>query len=315
MANPFLALALCAGLLVSSPGQKAGGGKPQDVVEVQFNLLIKDANGAPVSDVTSEQVKIFEDNIPQQITSFERKDAVLNYGVVLDHSGSVRSQIEPIIDFAKQLVAGLQGGDQGFLVEFTSADKTSIVQDWTSDRKAIGRALDAVRIDYGQSAVMNALGFAANHLLERASHDNNKRRNALILISDCEDRDPPKNKQEFFANLRNSGIQVFVVAPTGELSRESGLVRPSTQSQAERLANRIAYDSGGVAYVTAKPEFGEILPRLLAELRAQYVIRYQLTNSKRSNDSRRKLRVAITPGTAGATRIGTIREYLVVPKD
>lgn len=312
---PYLfSVLMFSSVLAPTFGQKPATGEPKDAVEVTINLLATDPKGAPTTDLELQQLRIFEDGVQQQPMSLERIDKPLSYGMVIDHSGSVRTQLPQIKSFAKQLIAGLDQHAEGFLVGFTSPDKTALLQDWTSNRGDLVRAVDSLTVDSGPSAVLNAIGLAANHLFEH-SGSNNTRRNVLILISDCEERTPLKNLPDFFAKLRGSGIQVFVVAPTGELPEHGSFMNSSVRSQAELLANRIAFNSGGVAYPSTGPDLSEITPRLLAELRSQYLVRYRSTNTKRSNDRHRKIRVEIVPSATEAPRNATVRENVIVPSN
>ena len=310
----LILLSLFTGSAAITRPQQSGSGKAKDVVEVQLNLSVKDARGGAVPDLNREAVTILEDRVPQTITSFERKDADLRVGLVLDATGSMRTQQDRIKGFAKRLLAGFGDGDEAFIVRFVDTGKISLVRDWTSDRSLLARSVDSQTIEPGQSAVLSGLAFAANHLVERAGSDNSHRY-ALILISDCEERTPAANETELRAKFRSRGIQIFVVAPTDALSSEGRFMAQNPRTNAESLAHRIAFNSGGDAYLTTQTDLAAIVPRVLAELRSPYVVRYLSTNTKRSDDHRRKLQVTITPDVSGASRQGTLRDSIVVPKN
>lgn len=293
--------------------------KKKESVEVRLNLTVKNAAEAPLNDLKKEDVKIFEDGDEQKIDYFSTRDTKINLGLVVDNTGSMRSRFPFVINIAKQVIGGLGEKDEAFLARFVSTDKIALLQDWTSDKTAlIRRGAEQMYVEGGQSAVIDGLDFAADIMLKRAK-DNSSEHYALVLISDCEDRASILKEDQLFAKLEGSGIQIFVIALTGELGRSAGFISAPPKDRAERLANRLALKTGGGAYLqtdkkTSVEAIEEMLKPLMAELHSQYVIGYRSSNTKR-NDKQRKLRIEIAPGEKGEVRPGFIRESYVVPGD
>ena len=283
----------------------------QKPIEVKTNLLVLDANNKYVEGIKQEDLKIFEDGIEQKITSFTRKSPAQNLGLVVDNTGSMRTQLEKINAVSQILVNNLQGKDQAFLIRFVSSDNISIMQDLTSDKILLNKAVAQMRIEGGASAVVDALYLATDQILE-LKKKGNLADSSIVLISDCEDRDSFYTKEKLFAKFEGSGIQVFVIALTQELES-------NVRGKSETFANEIASKTGGTVYFPTgrenyKKDLPEYLKLLIYELRAQYTIGYTSTNQDRGN-KKRKLTVQIADSAKGEKRQGFVRESFVVPKD
>ncbi len=261
-------------------------------------------------------MKIFEDGVEQKITSFAKKEPILNLGLVIDNTGSMRLDLEEIISASQLLIANLQEKDEAFLARFVSSDKVSLLRDWTSDKSLLNRTIDSIFIEGGISAVTDGLYFATEQILKRAK-ENNTRRFALVLISDCEDRDSFHKIEEVYKKLESTDIQVFVIAMTEQFSE--GYIGKSPKESSEAFANEIAFKTGGTAYfpITKGKNIkllAEIVKSLVLELRSQYLVGYTSTNQKR-NKKVRKLTIQVADNAKGEKRQAIIREGFIVPKD
>lgn len=290
--------------------------KKKEPIEVRLNLSVRNAAAVSLTDVKKEDIKIFEDGAEQKITEFSKKDSKLNLGVVVDNTGSLRSRFPLVVNIAKQVLSSLGETDEAFLARFVDTNGVRLLQDWSSDKAMLERGAGQMYVEGGQSAIIDGLDFAAELMLKRAK-DNSTGHYALVLISDCEDRASIRTESQLFAKLEGSGIQVFVIAFTGELGRDAGFISAPPKDRAERLANRLAFKTGGAAYFptekkTNKEAIEEMLKPLISELRSQYVIGYTSPNTKRNNKTR-KLRIEIAPGEKGEVRTAFMRESFVVP--
>jgi hypothetical protein len=149
---------------------------------------------------------------------------------------------------------------------------------------------------------------------------NPSQRYALLLVSDCEDRDSYYRLEHLLALTKDTDIQIFVLAETFDLGSESiDITKPRTRKQkAENLAHTLALQTGGTAFVVSKEKNKKNLPALLktllAELRSPYVVGYTSTNQKRDGAAR-KLTVQVADSAKGEKRQGVVRDNFVVPKD
>ena len=93
-----------------------------------------DRNNRPINNVRQNEFRIFEDGVPQTIESFSREEVPISYGLAVDTSASLRSQIQSVIDAAKTIINSNKPGDETFLVRFISSDKIETEQDFTSNK-------------------------------------------------------------------------------------------------------------------------------------------------------------------------------------
>ena len=142
---------------------------------------------------------------------------MLNLGLVMDNSGSLRLQLEKLVIGGKALVDSLTGEDEALIVRFTGSDNINVIEDWTSGKSKLKEILDLMFIESGQSAVIDATYLTAQKLLERENKDTS-RKYAMVLISDVEDRASYYELKDLLGLLKNSDIQIFVIALTSELS-------------------------------------------------------------------------------------------------
>src|SRR2546421_542872 len=69
-----------------------------------------------VNDLRQEDFQILEDGVAQKISVFERLEGPHAFGLVVDSSGSLRSEINNVIEFGRMIVAGIGADSEGFLV-------------------------------------------------------------------------------------------------------------------------------------------------------------------------------------------------------
>src|SRR5829696_10524107 len=105
-----------------------------DTELVNLNIRVVDRNGRPLVGVKQGEFKIFEDNVPQQIEFFSFSEVPTNYGIVVDNSGSLRSQLEKVVEAGKILIATNKPADESLIIRFVSRDKITIEQNFTSNK-------------------------------------------------------------------------------------------------------------------------------------------------------------------------------------
>ena len=287
-------------------------------VELKANLMVLDANNAPVNDVKTEDLKLFEDNVEQKLTHFTRRKPGVNLALVVDNTGSLRTQAKIVEEAAALLAVNLDAADEATIIRFTHSAAIEIVEDWTGDKTKL---LNAIRTRLytaaGQSAVIDAVYLAVENLKRRQKSDPTER-SAVVLISDCEDRSSYYEQKQLIEHLRGTDIQVFTVALTAALPAGDPyfLRTPNKKRTAESLANSLGGTAGGNTYVVDKvtdENLKNAIRSIMIELRSQYLIGYTPTNQKRG--STRKIRVEVADGPKGEKRQVFVRSSYYVPKN
>lgn len=279
-----------------------------DTVNVLLNVRVIDRNNRPISNLSQNEFQIYEDNVLQRIESFSKAEVPTNYSLVIDNSGSLRMQLEKVIEAGKIIVNTNRPDDETSIIRFVSSDKIETVQDFTSNKADVLDALDNLYTEGGQTAIIDAVYLAAEKVTEyEKSRSDDRKRRALILVSDGEDRDSYYKEQQLFELLRESDVQIFTIGFVSELSKEGGFISKSPQSKAKSLMERLATETGGKSYFpTNINELDTIAKDIAGELRTQYSISYAPTNDKQDG-SFRNIKVQVADGPNKQKRIAVTR--------
>ncbi|HET9526045.1 MAG TPA: VWA domain-containing protein [Pyrinomonadaceae bacterium] len=275
---------------------------------VQLHVRVIDRNNRPINNVPQTDFHVFEDGVPQPIEYFSREEVPISYGLAVDTSGSLRSQLPTVIEAGKSIINSNKPGDETFLVRFVGRDNTETVQDFTANKELLMDALDNMYVEGGQSAIVDAVYLSAEHVAEyRKGDDTDRRRRALIVITDGEDRNSFYNQEQLFARLREEDVQIFVIGFVNELDKEAGFIRKSPREKAVNLINKLAEQTGGRAFFPESlSELPAIANEIIRDLRTQYVIAYNPTN-KTPDGTYRTIKVTLNQPSSSEKRIALTR--------
>ncbi len=251
---------------------------------VNLNVRVIDRNNRPINDVKQDEFRVFEDNVPQKIEYFTREEVPISYGLVIDNSGSLRAQLGQVIEASKTIINSNKAGDETFLVRFISSDKIEVLQDFTADENALMDALDNLFVEGGQTAIVDAVLLSSERVANYKKNNdaNDRRRRALILVTDGEERGSFYPESELFGRLREMDVQIYVIGFVNELDAQGGFIRKSPKDKAVNLINKLATETGGRAFFpTSIAELPQIAQEITRDLRTQYVISYYPTNKTR----------------------------------
>ena len=276
---------------------------------VNLNVRVVDRNNRSIQNLQESDFKVYEDNILQPIDYFSKSEVPTNYSLVIDNSGSLRKQLDSVIEASKILVNTNRPEDETSVIRFISSDKIEILQDFTPSKTDLNDALDNMYIDGGQTAIIDAVYLAAERVdnYEKTRDPNDRKRRALILVSDGEDRNSYYKEAQLFELLRESEVQIYVIGFVKELDGESGIFKKSDRSVSTNFLKRLATETGGKAYFPDNiGELNSIAADISSELRTQYSIGYVPTDD-RKDGSFRNIKVVVTDGPNKQKRIAVTR--------
>jgi Ca-activated chloride channel family protein len=201
-------------------------------------------------------------------------------------------------------------------VRFISSDKIETVQDFTANKELLNDGLDSFYVEGGQTAIIDAVYLSAEHVSEyRKGDEGDRRRRALIVITDGEDRNSFYKQEQLFARLREEDVQIFVIGFVNELDKEQGLIRKSPREKAVNLINKLASETGGRAFFPdSVTELPQIANEIIRDLRTQYVIAYNPTN-KVQDGSYRAIKVSVDQPSGADKRIALTRTGRLARKE
>lgn len=276
---------------------------------VNLNVRVVDRNNRSIGTLRQEDFKVYEDNVVQPIEFFTKSEVPTNYSLVIDNSGSLRAQLDKVIEAGKVIINTNRPDDETSIVRFVSRDKISIEQNFTANKTDLNDALDDLYIEGGQTAIIDAVYLAAEQVneYEQSRDSNDRKRRALIIVSDGEDRDSYYNEKQLFDLLKETDVQIYTIGFVGELDKEGGFISKSPQGKAKAFLERLATETGGKAYFpNDTSELNGIAANIATELRTQYSIGYVPTNDK-EDGSLRNIKVVVAEGPNKQKRIAVTR--------
>jgi Ca-activated chloride channel family protein len=268
---------------------------------VKLNALVLDRNKRPVKDVRQEEFQIFEDGVAQTISFFSTDDSPVSYGLIIENSGSLKTQLSEVKDAARLIINNSRSTDQALLVRFIDQSKTKMLVDMTSNQAALLDGLNLLKSEMGQTALIDAV-YASVNYISKFKTDNGHRRRVLILITDGEDRASHYKQDQLFELLRKTDVQIYAIGLIKEFDSGGGFIRKSPRATAIELLERLTKETGGRAFFPdSKSELPKVADEITSNLAAQYLLGYFPKSDPRSKDYR-KVQVKIVGSTGGDKR-------------
>jgi len=206
-----------------------------DIQLAQFQVLVTDRDGDPVSGLSPEDFEIREHGRRRPAIALHTAyDVPLVLGLAVDSSDSMLPTWSRLKYIARSFLAtAVTPDDRAFLVDFD--DTVRLVQPLTRDRPLLSERLDRM-IPMGGTALNDGLLFS---LLQYGSEPG---RRALVVITDGADqhsRSNPEQSSEFAERL---GLPIYFIELDNSRAGTSGAV--ALRRNRERL-RRIAEETGG----------------------------------------------------------------------
>lgn len=280
---------------------------------VNLNVRVIDRGNRPVVNLAKKDFQVFENNIPQPIEFFSTEEVPIQYGLVVDNSASLRSQIDKVIEAGKIIINNNRPEDETFLERFIDKDNIETMQDFTAHKRLLTDAIDDMYVQGGQTALIDAIYLAAEHIASyKKGNLSDRRRRAMVLVTDGEDRKSFYKSEQLFANLREQDVQIFIIGFVKDLDGEGGFIRKSPREKAIKFLENLATQTGGRAFFPASlSELPQIANEITRDMRTQYVIGYNPTNKERDG-SYRAIKVTVA-NTESEKRVALTRSGYTAP--
>jgi VWFA-related protein len=237
----------------------------KDVQEVTLEATVVDDKNRLITDLGRSAFSVFENDQPQQISSFRREDYPVAMGIVIDNSGSMREKRDQVNKAALNLVRSSNPKDQVFIVNFN--DEYYLDQEFTSDIKKLQAALEKVEAR-GGTALYDAI---VASWTDELAHSPLQRR-VLFVVTDGEDDASQLSLEQAMHTLQQeNGPVVYAI----------GLLGQEKARKAKRALQLIADRTGGIAFFPPTlAEVDEISRTVAHDIRNQYTITYAPTTPK-----------------------------------
>ncbi|MFN0121719.1 MAG: VWA domain-containing protein [Blastocatellia bacterium] len=282
--------------------------------EVLLPVTVRDAMGRFVPGLKPEAFTILEDGIRQEISSFAQQRLPVHVLLMIDTSSSVQREIEDFKSAALEFANRLGPDDSLSLIRFD--DRIELVQDWTTSRQALRRAMG--RLGSGVfTRFHDAMVLAARDQL-RQVHG----RRAVIVFTDGVDsqrgRTGPAaalralveaeapvyviSKARIQQRMHLQELDYYEQNPSGTdiQTTRIKLALEALASAEKHLVNMVDQTGGRLFLPQRFEQLADIYQEVADELQNQYVIFYTPSNQQRDNRFR-ATRVKIDCGACHAT--------------
>jgi Ca-activated chloride channel family protein len=259
-----------------------------EVRMVELYTAFFDRRNRPVADLAASEIRVFEDEIAQEIRRFEAvENRPFHAVLVLDTSASMDQRLGEVeraaLRFFEQVV---RPQDRAALVTF--ADQPNLAVRLTSDLEVLAGGLAGMTAE-GETALWDSLVFSLHYVGGLTG------RRAVIVLTDGDDVKSRHRFEDVVEYARRLGIAVYPIGV--ELSSRAG--------RARSLLVQLAEETGGQAFFIARAgELGKVYQAIEEELRAQILISYQ-SSQPGDRERYRRVRVEVArPGVEARTMRG-----------
>ena len=177
---------------------------------INVTATVFDTTGRFVPGLKQDDFAVYEDDQPVQVTHFSAERVPVSLGIALDTSGSmagpkIQSAESALNRFVYDL---LDKQDEMFLYRFSNVP--TLLQDWTSDRQLIARAL--YRLSPSGGTAMYDTVSEAIPLAQRGKNP----KKALLVISDGNDTTSRIDIRDLKQQIHASEVLVYAIGIDGE---------------------------------------------------------------------------------------------------
>jgi Ca-activated chloride channel homolog len=238
----------------------------QDSLKVDVNLVnvfatVQNEQGEFVTDLTSNDFRVYDDDAEQQISVFEKDDQVESaVAILLDSSGSM-VDILPLmktgtVEFARQA----KRLDDLSVLSFGTTVR--LLHDFSDSPQSLQSRLDTLKA-YGTSVLFDALDGAIDKLRSRE-----QQRKALIVFTDGNDNGSHAGFGKVELEAQRSGVLMYFVAIGARVHVD------------EHTVESLAGDSGGrVIYMSKTDSVPAAIRDIRTELAKQYYLGYYVSRT------------------------------------
>jgi Ca-activated chloride channel homolog len=278
-----------------------------EVNMVTVPVTVRKFEGGFIKGLPESSFHVYEDGQIQECSFFAQEKVPTRIAIVLDSSGSVRTEWGTIKYATKKFLEHMAEDDEFALVSFNTDTRLKI--DW-------GRKID--RVDPVLTSIYCKDNTKLWDAIYVASHDvfkGMKEKKAMILMTDGLDNESSVAYADALQAAVRSEAAVYVVSKT-EAVRQMMIADRTLQGiyadvpqqyfvQADLALRKLAYETGGrVLYPNTFGQLDNVYAQVEEELRNQYTIGYISTNALKDG-SYRNIEVKVdAPGAQVSARPG-----------
>ncbi|QQS42579.1 MAG: VWA domain-containing protein [Acidobacteriota bacterium] len=220
----ILCLSFITAFAVTALAQESGSREriAEDVLEIETRLVevplaVTDKTGRPLLGLKASNFEVLEDGVRQEIESFSSESAPFEVALLLDTSGSTRSDLRLIVRAAEYFVRSLRPGDRVAIVAFNQKVSgrrveafSEIVSDLSEDKDGLVKSLSQIRTSSG-TPFYDGLLMVAKDVFGNPPEERFRGRRALVALTDGVDSTSFWDFRKAESALARSGIVSYFV--------------------------------------------------------------------------------------------------------
>jgi Ca-activated chloride channel family protein len=225
--------------------------------------------------LTSEQFRVLDNGVEQEVVTFGRDELPLTAVLLLDTSQSMKGDaLEAVRRGAKAFIDGMKPLDEAMVMRFS--DRLLQHTAFTADKAALARDLGEVAAE-GGTAVNDYLYVA----LKALEAQNGQR--VVVLFSDGSDVHSVLSAADALWKARTGQALIYWIRL--EAGKHKSFVSawrdyPGNDREYDNLEKAVEESGGRVAKIARVEELEEAFRDIMRELREQYAIGYYPSNAK-----------------------------------
>ncbi len=267
------------------------------VVTVDAQIMSKDGRPLAVPvDIAQQHFKVFEDGVPQKITSVSKSQAPITAVLLVEFAATNYNFMMDALNASYNFAAQLQPQDWVGVVYFDV--KPHVLLDFTQDKQAIFGALNSLRFPgFSETDIFDSMYDTLDRL------DRVPGRKELVVVASGRDTFSKITLDQTLKKIKMTPNVTIYTVCTGEAFIEfmqaAGGGGPGISSytldyaQAQNQMAAFARMTGGRSFAPRQlGEFPDIFREIASAIRSQYTITYKPTNTKQDG-TYRKLKVEL----------------------
>jgi Ca-activated chloride channel homolog len=253
-----------------------------DVNLALVNVTVTDPLNRLVSGLESDNFRVFEDNVEQEIVNFSCEDVPISVGVILDLSGSMANKIGKAREAALQFFRTSNPEDEFFLIGFN--DRAAVISSFTNSVEDLQTRLLSMPAK-GSTALLDAVYLGLSQMSKAQFA-----KRALLIISDGGDNHSRYTESDIKRLLKEADTQLYAIGIVEPLAYRG---RTEEELYGPYLLSDMTDQTGGRTFflddLNALPD---IAAKISTELRNQYILGYH-PNNRKNNSGWRKIKIKL----------------------
>ncbi len=278
-----------------------------EVNMVTVPVTVRRPEGGFIKGIPQKAFYLYEDGVPQEIIFFAQEGLPTRIAIVLDTSGSVRSEWGTIKYATKRFLENLHEEDVFSLITFNT--EIRLKMDWGRRIDRVDPVLTSIYCK-DNTKLWDAIWIVCNDVFKGVTE-----KKAIIMMSDGLDNDSSITYKEALEAAVRSEAAFYIASKTeavrqlmvyqSELDRYYSRVPLEAFVAADYALQRLAHETGGrVLYPDSFGQLNNVYAEVYEELRNQYTLGYISTNTLKDGSYRRIQVKADTPGAIISARPG-----------